>query len=280
MPEGAGALNPAAVLRHDTVRKRITIHEGSGSPGPVLFVEGFDMAPTSVRRCFGAVALLAALAAARPAGAADIRTVATSPQTAKLELTGLIQPGDEAKLATALGTAPHPESLELASLGGNVQAALAIGTLVRQKGLRTVVAPRAICASACGLVWLAGTPRVLGENAHVGLHAAYLRRNGISVETGAANALIGAYLGRLGFDDRAIVYLTSAAPDEMTWILPADRQRYGIAFESGSSPAVASAPAEEHFLSRPMALAGAIASAAVAAVDRLMGHHPTTAADR
>ena len=63
----------------------------------------------------------------------------------------------------------------------------------------------------------------------MGLHAAYLRRNGVSVETGAANALIGAYLGRLGLDDRAIVYLTSAAPDEMTWILPADRQRAGDA---------------------------------------------------
>ena len=175
-----------------------------------------------------------------------------------------------------------PLRLSLASLGGNVQAALAIGAMVRREGLRTIVAPRSICASACGLVWLAGTTRVLGQDAHVGLHAAYLRRNGVNVETGAANALIGAYLGRLGFDDRAIVYLTSAPPDDMTWILPSDRQRYGIAFEPPRRPpvAVATPCPDEHFLSRPMALAGAIASAAVAAVDRLMGPRPAAAGDR
>ena len=127
---------------------------------------------------------------------------------------------------------PRPRSLRLSSLGGNVQAALAIGEAVRREGLGTEVPARGVCASACGLVWLAGTPRAMGQDAHVGLHAAYLRRNGVSVETGAANALIGAYLGRLGFDDRAIVYLTSAAPDDMTWILPTDRQRYGIAYDS------------------------------------------------
>ena len=239
------------------------------------------MTPLLSRLCLGAVALTAVLTVAGPTQAAEIRTVATAGGGTGLELSGLIQPGDDEKLAAALRGTPHPVSLGLSSLGGNVQAALAIGTMVRDKALRTVVAPRAICASACGLVWLAGAPRVLGENAHVGLHAAYLRRNGVSVETGAANALIGAYLGRLGFDDHAIVYLTSAAPDEMTWILPADRQRYGIAFEAGGSPAVAASTApDDHFLSRPMALAGAIASAAVAAVDRLLGHHATTAADR
>ena len=155
--------------------------------------------------------------------------------------------------------------------------------MVRREGLRTVVAPRGICASACGLVWLAGTPRVVEQDAHVGLHAAYLRRNGVSVETGAANALIGAYLGRLGFEDRAIVYLTSAPPDDMTWILPADRERYGIAFDTAASPALAAASTplpDEHFLSRPMALAGAIASAAVAAVDRLMGTRAAAAGGR
>jgi hypothetical protein len=225
-----------------------------------------------------ALALLLAL----PGGAraADI-TAATGPAGQTIALSGLIQPGDDAKLASALAAARHPVGLTLSSLGGNVQAALAIGAIVRRDGLRTAVAPRSICASACGLVWLAGTTRVLGEDAHVGLHAAYLRHNGVNVETGAANALIGAYLGRLGFDDRAIVYLTSAPPDEMTWILPADRQRYGIAFDT-ASPAMASAaiPADEHFLSRPMALAGAIASAAVAAVDRLMGGRPASTGDR
>ncbi len=220
-----------------------------------------------------ALAVVAALAA--PCGAAEIKAVASPAGGAAVELAGIIEPGDDAKLSAALATVPRPRSLRLSSLGGNVQAALAIGEAVRREGLGTEVPARGVCASACGLVWLAGTPRAMGQDAHVGLHAAYLRRNGVSVETGAANALIGAYLGRLGFDDRAIVYLTSAAPDDMTWILPTDRQRYGIAYDSASAPTPTSAVAptpDEHFLTRPMALAGAIASAAVAAVDRLIGH--------
>lgn len=228
-------------------------------------------------------ALLAALLLqAAPAVAAEVTHLRNPDGSGIVRLSGVILPGDDAKVAAALAQEPHLRGIELASLGGNVEAALATGSLVRKAGLRTLVASHGICASACGLVWLAGTPRVLGPEAHVGLHAAYLRRHGIDVETGAANALIGAYLGRLGFDDRAIVYLTSAAPDEMTWILPADRQRYGIAFEAAAAPtvAVAAPQADDHFLSRPMALAGAIASAAVAAVDRLLGSHGPAGADR
>ena len=229
-----------------------------------------------------ALALAALLLQAVPAVAADVTQARTADGSGLVRLSGVILPGDDAKLAAVLAQEPRPRGIELASLGGNVEAALATGSLVRKAGLRTSVAAHGICASACGLVWLAGTTRVLGPEAHVGLHAAYLRRHGVDVETGAANALIGAYLGRLGFDDRAIVYLTSAAPDEMTWILPADRQRYGIAFEAAATPAVAvAAPqSDDHFLSRPMALAGAIASAAVAAVDRLLGSRGTAGVDR
>lgn len=226
-----------------------------------------------------AVSVAASACLSAPAGAAEIRAAASPSGGAAVELVGLIEAGDDAKLAAVLAAGPRPRALRLSSLGGNVQAALALGEAVRRAGLATAVPARGVCASACGLVWLAGAPRALGQDAHVGLHAAYLRRNGVSVETGAANALIGAYLGRLGFDDRAIVYLTSAAPDEMTWILPEDRQRYGIAYDSASAPTLASAPAstppaDEHFLAKPMALAGAMASAAVEAVDRLLGRGP------
>lgn len=238
------------------------------------------MSPRVLRFGLHSLLIIGMLGAPSSIRAAEIKAMPAAGDPT-LELDGVIEAGDDAKVAAALAAWPRPRAIALSSLGGNVEAALAIGALVRHAQLRTLVAPRGICASACGLVWLAGEPRALGQDAHVGLHAAYLRRDGVSVETGAANALIGAYLGRLGFDDHAIVYLTSAAPNEMTWILPADRQRYGIAFESTVGPAAAGETrSDEHLLSRPMALAGAIASAAVAAVDRLMGRHTATVADR
>src|ERR687885_212503 len=73
------------------------------------------------------------------------------------------------------------------------------------------------CASACALAWLGGTPRVMVQGSAVGFHAAYTVEGGQAATSGAGNALIGAYLAGLGLRDRAIVYITMARPDQMTW---------------------------------------------------------------
>ena len=66
------------------------------------------------------------------------------------------------------------------------------------------------------------------SNSFIGFHAAYnpsdLR------ESGAANALVGSYLEKLGFGWGTIVYLTSAAPKEMEWLDGAKAEKYGIRF--------------------------------------------------
>jgi hypothetical protein len=52
----------------------------------------------------------------------------------------------------------------------------------------------------------------MGPNAQIGFHAAYVVRSGQATELGAANALVGAYLNKLGLPDRAVVYITEAPP--------------------------------------------------------------------
>jgi hypothetical protein len=42
------------------------------------------------------------------------------------------------------------------------------------------------------------------------------------MEAGAANALVGAYLNKLGLRDSAIIYITSAAPTSITWLTADD----------------------------------------------------------
>jgi hypothetical protein len=77
------------------------------------------------------------------------------------------------------------------------------------------------------LIWIAGTERIVFKNdSRVGFHAAYNPSDG--QEHGATNALIGAYLTRLGFNYSAVVYLTSAAPDEMEWLDDGTAKKYGI----------------------------------------------------
>jgi hypothetical protein len=43
-------------------------------------------------------------------------------------------------------------------------------------------------------------------------------RNGKKQETGSGNALVGAYLNTLGLTDEAIVFITSAAPDDVEFL--------------------------------------------------------------
>jgi hypothetical protein len=99
----------------------------------------------------------------------------------------------------------------LASDGGSLQAGIQIGTAIRLRGLATLVPDGSRCASACAIAWLGGTPRVMGQNARIGFHAAYRLERGAPVATGVGNALLGAYLNTLGLSDRAIIYVTMAA---------------------------------------------------------------------
>jgi psiF repeat len=113
--------------------------------------------------------------------------------------------------------------------GGSVVAGIRIGESIRLKGFTTVVAGNARCASACAIAWLGGTPRIMGAEARVGFHAAYSSETG--QETGVGNALVGAYLSRIGLPYSAVIYITQAAPNSMTWLSIVDAEKQGIDVE-------------------------------------------------
>jgi hypothetical protein len=112
--------------------------------------------------------------------------------------------------------------------GGNLLAGLRIGQLIRLRSFVTLVPDGARCASACAIAWLGGTRRFMQPTARVGFHAAYSIENGVPIETGAGNALVGAYLSRLGLSDEAIVYIEQAHPNEINWLTKEDAAEVGI----------------------------------------------------
>lgn len=112
------------------------------------------------------------------------------------------------------------------SPGGDVIAAIRIGRLIRLENFSTLVPDKMTCASACALAWLGGANRFMGTKALIGFHAAYNADSG--QETGVGNALVGAYLNQIGLPDKAVVYITSAAPRSMTWLTLADARQVGI----------------------------------------------------
>jgi hypothetical protein len=142
-----------------------------------------------------------------------------------ITIQGRLDQGDDMKFQNTIADV-RSAVVFLESPGGTVGAGMAIGLIVKSKGFDTAVADGATCASACALAWLGGNSRRMGEGARIGFHAA---RNPESREASAPdNALVGSYLAKLGFPDRAIVYATKADPQSITWLTWDDSVQYGI----------------------------------------------------
>ncbi|MBI1202935.1 MAG: hypothetical protein GC182_10525 [Rhodopseudomonas sp.] len=142
----------------------------------------------------------------------------------------------------------------LNSNGGNAFAGIEIGKTIRMRGFKTWVPSGSHCASACAIAWLGGTRRLMGNTARIGFHSVYKMEGGAPVETGAGNAMYGAYLGQLGLSDRAIYYLSNAAPTAMNWLTPAQAETFGIElaiFDPGSDKDKKQADAASPSMSAP-----------------------------
>jgi hypothetical protein len=112
--------------------------------------------------------------------------------------------------------------------GGSLLAGIRIGSMIRLKGLITVVPDGAQCASACAVAWLGGSRRYVGTGARIGFHAAYIQSSGQASESGPGNAVLGAYLNQIGLSEDAIVYITQAAPASMKWMSLTEAGEHGI----------------------------------------------------
>ena len=133
--------------------------------------------------------------------------------------------------------------------GGDLATGLEIGTTIRMKGFRTGVAPNSLCASSCALAWLGGVERYLSPTSKLGFHAAYSVDGSTTRETGLGNAVVGAYLTRIGLPIDAVIYITKAPPEEMTWLNPNDAKKVGIDLNiladdkpTGAPPKISEAP--------------------------------------
>ena len=160
-------------------------------------------------------------------------------QPSSVLVAGKLEPSDGDQFRTKTGSLSNAV-ISFRSDGGSVVAGIQIGQIIRVKGFTTSVSRDARCASACALAWLGGTKRLMSAESKIGFHAAYTSDGR---ETGVGNALIGAYLTKLGLPYSAVVYITQAAPRSMTWLSAAEAKKHGIDVELAGSTQVANAPA-------------------------------------
>jgi hypothetical protein len=137
---------------------------------------------------------------------------------------GVLNPEDADTFEAITSSLSAVVIVSLNSDGGSLIAGLRIGELIRARQFYTVVPKGMRCASACALAWLGGAQRFMFVDGKIGFHAASVSGR----ETGVGNALIGAYLTRIGLSYEAVIYITKAAPSEMTWLNSSDAARKGI----------------------------------------------------
>ena len=148
--------------------------------------------------------------------------------------------------------AGHPNKqviVTLMSYGGKAIPAVQIGDRIRKRSMSTFVPADRTCTSACALIWLAGSPRTVGDTPQIGFHAVYdptTRR-----ETGAGNAVVGAYLRDLGIGYKAIVFMTRKGPTSVEWLTPNLAKELGVAWAMLQPPRAIPIPSQPKLQPRP-----------------------------
>jgi hypothetical protein len=160
-------------------------------------------------------------------------------------------PGDTdkfIKIASAAGIqSTAPIMVTLNSPGGVVGVGINIGNLIHRYHFVTSVRPSEECASACALIWLAGTPRTWSSTSYIGFHAVY-QDSGQKEISSSGNAEVGAYLYGLGFSYAAIDYFTQTPPESMDWLTATKAKELNLQVvelekrEAAKSPAGYAAP--------------------------------------
>ena len=148
-----------------------------------------------------------------------------------IALSGNIAPGDGDRFADWLGAADLPAdtglTVALASPGGSVADALAVGRAIREAGFATRIGAGAVCLSACPYMLAGGTGRSVDPEGYVGVHQHYFGESTVlpaglavsDIQRGQGEVL--EYLGEMGIDPMLMRHSLATPPDRI-YILVAE----------------------------------------------------------
>ena len=187
-----------------------------------------------------------------PDGPADPNApnVTTSPQLLEQPLEIALAPGGELRLTGSIDLASadrfaaeiaargeYVETVVLDSPGGSVVDALAIGSLIHEKGLATKVAAGSLCASSCPIVFASGAERIASPQAAIGVHQIYAAalsgdpQNALRVAGSAmrdaqsTTAEIIGHLTKTGVDPALWLHALQTPPDRLYYFNPEEMTR-------------------------------------------------------
>jgi hypothetical protein len=150
-------------------------------------------------------------------------------EMALVRVAGQMAPGDDVRFGEAVRTISEQRVvIALSGPGGNLEAGLGIGKLIRERGFETLATPRELCLSMCALAWLSGNQRHAANSSYIGFHAPWHGDADQREVSAVGSALVGAYLKELGLSDAAIVFVTGADPDDLRFLSFQKAKELGI----------------------------------------------------
>lgn len=138
---------------------------------------------------------------------------------------GAIDPGAASRFAAEIeARGEYVKTIALNSPGGSVDDALAMSALIRDKRLATSVAPGALCASSCPIVFAGGETREAADGAVVGVHQVF---NGSKERptpeeamssAQAITARVGRHLETMGIKPGLWLHALETPPDRLYYL--------------------------------------------------------------
>jgi hypothetical protein len=152
--------------------------------------------------------------------------------TSLVDIEGEIIEGDFNTFDLVISTIPssRPITVTLTGPGGSLIESIAIGTRIRERRAKTFA--YGVCASACAYVWLSGSSRGINTETELGFHGAYTFDGRSAYVDATSNAILGAYLAKLGYGIDVIAFVTRTELQEFTWMKASDARKLGIQFVS------------------------------------------------
>ncbi len=210
--------------------------------------------PTSKIRS-GALAI--ALLTTASAQAANISSLALNKGGVAILIDGPITSGDAAKFRLERIKASQAITMVgLNSLGGEIPEAVEIAELMKGMDVTAVVIDKAICASACFLLFAAASQRFVSEGALVGVHNASVEGN----QNAGADATIkvAQYAKTLGVPDAILGRMAITSSNDVAWLTFGELRSMGTEVASIEKPSAAQAQtAKQQPASAPQSYAAA-----------------------
>ena len=182
-----------------------------------------------------AAAILAlALLSAPSAKAMDFKADATADGAPFIHAHGEIVLGDLFRFQEAVREAERGGSkvraLTLDSPGGLALAAGGLADFIHSRGFSVIVPRGAECASACFIVFAAGTTRVVAPSALIGVHEAAVTPGGEANNLGTQ--MMRWYLEQLAVPAPILDKMVATAPSAISWLTPADLRSMGAVIDA------------------------------------------------